>query len=486
MLVRDERWVRLLARRGAQRGARQGRAGCGRRPPCRRRRLRAGVVPVRRSGGASEARAHRGRPRLERSRRPRPVRRERVGQEHVPAASCWPWPRRLRERCSWGACPLEDLDPDAWRARVAFLPQRPYLPPRADVRPPCGGPSRPRATSGSCRRSSGWASCRPAARRRRPARRSRVDSLSVGRAPARRARAAHVPGRGAVSPRRARREPRSRRASSSWRSFCASSPGGRWSPSPRTRRSCSRSADRVVVLEGGTDRRDGRERPRRRRDPSRLPARPGARTARHLSTATSSASPAGDRATRELAAGAFFARARHAASRTALGDSDKRPGPGRILRSRDLPVLELTEPARFDLDPTACSSASLSLPMSALRPSRTRPQLRSRVWSTPSRISRSIWTVMSVGLSIGSHVQSARGNGATASGLRLSQAEDSPLYLAQSTPSSSSIASNGSARTPQSPLHVPTSSQFGPSSRSTSSVFAFGSTSHACRTPSRA
>ena len=33
-----------------------------------------------------------------------------------------------------GATPLEDLDPDAWRARVAFLPQRPYLPPRADVR----------------------------------------------------------------------------------------------------------------------------------------------------------------------------------------------------------------------------------------------------------------------------------------------------------------------------------------------------------------
>jgi ABC-type transport system involved in cytochrome bd biosynthesis fused ATPase/permease subunit len=30
--------------------------------------------------------------------------------------------------------PLADLDPDAWRARVAFLPQRPYLPPRSDVR----------------------------------------------------------------------------------------------------------------------------------------------------------------------------------------------------------------------------------------------------------------------------------------------------------------------------------------------------------------
>ena len=29
---------------------------------------------------------------------------------------------------------LADLEADAWRARVAFLPQRPYLPPRADVR----------------------------------------------------------------------------------------------------------------------------------------------------------------------------------------------------------------------------------------------------------------------------------------------------------------------------------------------------------------
>ena len=33
-----------------------------------------------------------------------------------------------------GGVSLGDLDPDAWRARVAFLPQRPYLPPRADVR----------------------------------------------------------------------------------------------------------------------------------------------------------------------------------------------------------------------------------------------------------------------------------------------------------------------------------------------------------------
>lgn len=29
---------------------------------------------------------------------------------------------------------LADLDPDAWRSQVAFLPQRPYLPPRANVR----------------------------------------------------------------------------------------------------------------------------------------------------------------------------------------------------------------------------------------------------------------------------------------------------------------------------------------------------------------
>ncbi len=30
--------------------------------------------------------------------------------------------------------PLDDLSLDAWRSRVAFLPQRPYLPPRSDVR----------------------------------------------------------------------------------------------------------------------------------------------------------------------------------------------------------------------------------------------------------------------------------------------------------------------------------------------------------------
>lgn len=32
-----------------------------------------------------------------------------------------------------GGEPLDSVDPDAWRRRVAFLPQRPYLPPRADV-----------------------------------------------------------------------------------------------------------------------------------------------------------------------------------------------------------------------------------------------------------------------------------------------------------------------------------------------------------------
>ncbi len=35
---------------------------------------------------------------------------------------------------------LADLEADAWRARVAFLPQRPYLPPRADVRSAVGWP----------------------------------------------------------------------------------------------------------------------------------------------------------------------------------------------------------------------------------------------------------------------------------------------------------------------------------------------------------
>lgn len=32
-----------------------------------------------------------------------------------------------------GGEPLESVDPDAWRRRVAFLPQRPYLPPRSEV-----------------------------------------------------------------------------------------------------------------------------------------------------------------------------------------------------------------------------------------------------------------------------------------------------------------------------------------------------------------
>jgi ATP-binding cassette subfamily C protein CydCD len=33
-----------------------------------------------------------------------------------------------------GGVDLSDLDADAWRARIAFLPQRPYLPPRSSVR----------------------------------------------------------------------------------------------------------------------------------------------------------------------------------------------------------------------------------------------------------------------------------------------------------------------------------------------------------------
>ena len=33
-----------------------------------------------------------------------------------------------------GDTELSELDADAWRARLAFLPQRPYLPPRANVR----------------------------------------------------------------------------------------------------------------------------------------------------------------------------------------------------------------------------------------------------------------------------------------------------------------------------------------------------------------
>jgi ABC-type transport system involved in cytochrome bd biosynthesis fused ATPase/permease subunit len=38
--------------------------------------------------------------------------------------------------------PLTDLEVDAWRARVAFLPQRPYMPPRADVRTAVAWPLR--------------------------------------------------------------------------------------------------------------------------------------------------------------------------------------------------------------------------------------------------------------------------------------------------------------------------------------------------------
>jgi ABC-type multidrug transport system fused ATPase/permease subunit len=35
---------------------------------------------------------------------------------------------------SIAGAPLDDLDADAWRGKVAFLPQRPYFPPRSDVR----------------------------------------------------------------------------------------------------------------------------------------------------------------------------------------------------------------------------------------------------------------------------------------------------------------------------------------------------------------
>jgi ATP-binding cassette subfamily C protein CydCD len=39
-----------------------------------------------------------------------------------------------------GSATLDALDADAWRSRIAFLPQRPYLPPRADVRRAVGWP----------------------------------------------------------------------------------------------------------------------------------------------------------------------------------------------------------------------------------------------------------------------------------------------------------------------------------------------------------
>jgi ABC-type multidrug transport system fused ATPase/permease subunit len=39
-----------------------------------------------------------------------------------------------------GDVPLGDLEVDGWRTRAAFLPQRPYLPPRADVRSAVGWP----------------------------------------------------------------------------------------------------------------------------------------------------------------------------------------------------------------------------------------------------------------------------------------------------------------------------------------------------------
>ena len=61
-----------------------------------------------------------------------------------------------------------------------------------------------------------------------------------------------------------------------------------------------------------------------------------------------------------------------------------------------------------------------------------------------------------------------------------------PRYAVQSSARLSSIASKGSTRTVTSPRWVITQRQASPSRRKTSSVWIRGSTSHTCRTPSRA
>jgi ABC-type multidrug transport system fused ATPase/permease subunit len=131
-LVRDERWVRLLARvmRG---GARVGSPGARPPPP-----LPAPIAFERVSF------------RYEGAESPRPALTELdlawngrdvlalSGANGSGKSTCLRLLLALAPPIAGtvlvGGVALEELDPDAWRARVAFLPQRPYLPPRADVR----------------------------------------------------------------------------------------------------------------------------------------------------------------------------------------------------------------------------------------------------------------------------------------------------------------------------------------------------------------
>jgi ABC-type multidrug transport system fused ATPase/permease subunit len=78
-----------------------------------------------------------------------------------------------------GDTELAHLDADAWRARIAFLPQKPYLPPRADVRSAIRLLA-PNASDEVMRRALDRVGLSNALRRMGPELDVRVDSLSVG------------------------------------------------------------------------------------------------------------------------------------------------------------------------------------------------------------------------------------------------------------------------------------------------------------------
>jgi ABC-type bacteriocin/lantibiotic exporter with double-glycine peptidase domain len=79
-----------------------------------------------------------------------------------------------------GGVPLGEIDLDAWRRNIAFLPQRPYLPPRADVRQAVGWIA-PETTDDSMLRALDRVGLLSALRRAAADPLSvRVDALSVG------------------------------------------------------------------------------------------------------------------------------------------------------------------------------------------------------------------------------------------------------------------------------------------------------------------
>ncbi len=124
---------------------------------------------------------------------------------------------------------LADLDPDTWRAQVAFLPQRPYLPPRSNVRAAVRFLAT-QASDDKIRRALGRVGLTEALSRggAEPLEVG-IDSLSVGQTAARRARAHAVPATLRCFFSTSRRQTSIGPASSLSRRSCASSPGTTWS-----------------------------------------------------------------------------------------------------------------------------------------------------------------------------------------------------------------------------------------------------------------